>query len=62
MRYIVHYGYRTDQGMTSAVSTHWDSVTVEATDEASARLAAIDAAYEQCSYISHVRPSGVEAA
>lgn len=56
MKYRVHYGYRTDQGMQAATSTHWDTVTVEAQDEACARLVAIDAAYDQCNYISHVRP------
>ena len=60
MEYKVHYGYRTDQGMVSEVATHWDTVTVEARDIASARLAAIDAAYAQCNYISHVRPTNVE--
>jgi hypothetical protein len=53
MRYEVTYGYRTDGGLDYSMSTHFDSVFIEAPDEATARQSAIDAAYQK-GHITHI--------
>lgn len=58
-RYHVRFGYRTDDGLTYSEPTAWGECEVEAPDAAAARLAAIDLAYQNDPYRSHVRPERV---
>ncbi len=59
MKYIVRYGYRTDGGDCSTVSTHVDATIVVADDEEHARQVAIGAAYDKRAGISHVKIENV---
>jgi hypothetical protein len=55
-KYIVNYGYRTDDGMVSSVSTHFAEIEVEAETPESARRACIDKVYGDTSRVrSHVK-------
>lgn len=53
-RYRITYGYRTDDGMGLCVSTHTNTVELEAEDAKAAREKAIDEAYRL-----HGEPGGV---